>query len=237
MSWVGAPDVASHQGYWQNFSAGLLNDFMAASYKDAGAPAGTSTDVIAEIAAAGGSAFLTSLVFGPEAGVAGALLEGGKDAFQTATESQLKAPFSAALTAAFGNGTGDSGNVSPADLTSASSLWDTVVRQSAAGPGGGQPGLRPDGSVYLGPNAPASVGGRNVLYYEQQYGGTFFDASTGTLLPLDKVQQDPRALAAYNAWLQDPAVSYANGQEFAARATGQVWGGYARGFSQSSGGG
>ena len=62
---------------------------MARSYQGAGAPAG-KLGHYRRVAAAGGSAFLTSLVFGPEAGVADALLEGGKDAFQSATEQTLK---------------------------------------------------------------------------------------------------------------------------------------------------
>lgn len=227
MSWVGQPDAPTHQGFWSNFSAGVLNDFMASSYQAAGHQAGTSADAIAEIAAAGGSAFLASLVFGPEAGVATALVEGGKDAFQTATENQLKAPFQTVLDSAFSNGTDKAGQIAASDLTNTQTIWEGTVRTWATSQGG----LQPDGNVIVQPGVTAaSVGGHPVQYYEQQYGGTFVDPSTHQLLPLDQIQHNPQALAAYNAWLQDPAVSYANAGEFSTKAQGQVWGAYARGF-------
>jgi hypothetical protein len=50
-------------------------------------------------------------------------------------------------------------------------------------------------------------------FYEEHYGGTFTD-SNGNILPLDEIRDDPEALAAYNAWLQDPAVQWATGQPF-----------------------
>lgn len=231
-SWVGQPDAPSHQGYWSNFSAGILNDFMASTYKTAGAPAGNSSDAIAEIAAAGGAAFLTSLVFGPEAGVAEALVEGGKDAFQTATESQLKTPFHAVLDAAFSGGTDQAGQISASSLTDTQTIWDKTVRIWAS-----QGGLQQDGTAVVKPGVTAaSVGGHPVQYYQQQYGGTFVDPSTHALLPLDQIQKDPKALAAYNAWLQDPAVSYANASEFQTQANGQVWDNYARSFATGGGG-
>ncbi|NED96322.1 hypothetical protein G1H11_13490 [Phytoactinopolyspora alkaliphila] len=45
-------------------------------------------------------------------------------------------------------------------------------------------------------------------FYERHYGGTFTD-SNGRLLPFEEIVSDPDALAAYNAWLQDPAVQQA----------------------------
>ncbi|SDU86153.1 BTB/POZ domain-containing protein [Jiangella alkaliphila] len=42
-------------------------------------------------------------------------------------------------------------------------------------------------------------------FYEESYGASFRDDS-GNILPLDQIREDPAALEAYNAWLQDPAV-------------------------------
>ena len=44
----------------------------------------------------------------------------------------------------------------------------------------------------------------------------------GTLKPADEIQKDPKALAAYNAWLQDPAVSNQVGPYFAAQSGGAL---------------
>ncbi|NEE02789.1 hypothetical protein [Phytoactinopolyspora halotolerans] len=45
-------------------------------------------------------------------------------------------------------------------------------------------------------------------FYEEHYGGEFTDGS-GRILPFEEIASDPDALAAYNAWLQDPAVQRA----------------------------
>lgn len=50
-------------------------------------------------------------------------------------------------------------------------------------------------------------------FYEELYGGRFTDDS-GNLLDKDEFKDDPEALAAYNAWLQDPAVQRANSPFF-----------------------
>jgi len=64
----GQESIPEKQGFWNDFSLGVMDDFMASHYQAAGAKAGDSSEKIAEIAASGGAAFLTSLAFGPEAG-------------------------------------------------------------------------------------------------------------------------------------------------------------------------
>jgi hypothetical protein len=50
-------------------------------------------------------------------------------------------------------------------------------------------------------------------YYEDKYGASFTDEN-GSILPFDDIVNDPDALAAYNAWLQDPAVQRATNDFF-----------------------
>ncbi len=49
--------------------------------------------------------------------------------------------------------------------------------------------------------------------YEERHGGRFTDDS-GNLLDKEEFKDDPQALAAYNAWLQDPAVQRSNSPFF-----------------------
>jgi len=53
----------------------------------------------------------------------------------------------------------------------------------------------------------------------------------GQLKPLEEIQKDPKALAAYNAWLQDPAIVNANGSAFRTNELGKLSSGYARSFA------
>jgi hypothetical protein len=232
VDWTQDPNVPMHQGFWNHTSLGFLNDFMAANYQAAGSTAGKSTsDVLTELLAAGGSSFLTSLVFGPEAGVADALLDGAKDTFQSAAEDGLTTAFS-------GGPDSSSGGGGATDLTSAQAQWDITVREWAdPSTPGVPPGLTHAGLAVM----PVTYMGKpydgNVHTYEQEYGGTFFDDQTGQLLSLSKIQANTKALEAYNAWLQDPAIVAANGQAFATTSAGQTWSGYARGFGSDSGSG
>ena len=50
----GLEQVPQNQGFWNDSSLGLLNDFLARSYQGAGAPAGGSPISIADVVAAGG---------------------------------------------------------------------------------------------------------------------------------------------------------------------------------------
>ena len=144
----GLEQVPKNQGFWNDSSLGLLNDFMARSYQGAGAPAGNGPDTIAEIAAAGGSAFLTSLVFGPEAGVADALLEGGKDAFQTATEQTLRSVWPDTVDSS------PSGGEALAKLTGVQWQWALTVNQWYNGTGPNQPPPGIDPVHYMGRPQP-----------------------------------------------------------------------------------
>lgn len=225
VDWTQDPDVPTRQGFWNHTSLGYLNDFMAASYQAAGAPAGDSNTVISDIVAAGGSAFLTGLLLGPEAGVANALLEGTKDAFQETVYN--------GLSTAFGGGPDTTGgNGATSDLTSAQAQWDITVREWADPPNPAvPPGLKPDGTAVTPVTYMGQTYDGDVHAYEREYGGNFFDDQAGRLLALKTIQENPEALAAYNAWLQDPAVVAANGQAFGTTAAGQAWAGYARGFT------
>ena len=59
------------------------------------------------------------------------------------------------------------------------------------------------------------------LPYEQRYGGNFMN-SDGSIKPSDEIAKDPKALAAYNAWLQDPAISAQQGPLFATQSGGAL---------------
>jgi hypothetical protein len=214
----GLEQVPLNQGFWNDSSLGLLNDFMARSYQGAGAPAGDGSDTIAEIAAAGGSAFLTSLVFGPEAGVADALLEGGKDAFQTATERTL--------TAAWPGGVDSSPNGSEAlsQLTGVQLQWaGTVNRWYNGDPGQNEPPPGIDPVQYMGRTYTG-----DPTAYERQYGGYFI--KDGKIPDPAAIAENPQALAAYNAWLQDPAIVNANEGRFRDTSLGELMSQYANSY-------
>ena len=218
----GKEDIPEQQGFWNNFSLGEMDDFMASHYQAAGAKAGNSSEKIAEIAASAGGAFLTSLVFGPEAGVAEVLTEAAteakKDAFQTAVEGTLSQAFK-----------GDPEKPDAPDellqqLISVPGGWEGTVRQWY---GNSLPPI--DKVAYNGTTYTGDPG-----RYEQQYGGQFVDPN-GQLMPLEEIQKDPKALAAYNAWLQDPAVVNANAAAFRSTDLGKLSSGYARSFASAGG--
>ena len=74
----GLEQVPQNQGFWNDSSLGLLNDFMARSYQGAGAPAGGSPISIADVVAAGGSAFLDQPGVRPGGGSRGRSARGGQ---------------------------------------------------------------------------------------------------------------------------------------------------------------
>lgn len=212
----GGPSVPLDQGFWNDASLGMLRDFMAHNYQVAGAPAG-GTSSIADIAAAGGSAILTSLVFGPEAGLADALIEGGKDAFQTAAEDDL--------TQVFG-GDGPPQPVNDAALTQLTGIqqnWSQIVNNWY------DAGNRATSTTYMKQpydGNPASYitefsgPGKNANFIQN---GQIIDPST----------MNASQLAAYNAWLQDPAIVSANREEFISKGLGQLLDQYAQGYAGS----
>ena len=67
-------------------------------------------------------------------------------------------------------------------------------------------------------------------------GVTFFDDKIGKLTRLGEIQEVSKALAAYNAWLQDPVIAYDNGPAFADTPIGPRWSGFPRAISSSGGG-
>lgn len=218
----GQEGVPDHQGFWNDFSLGVMNDFMASSYKLAGQPAGDSGLKISEVLAAGGSAFLTSLVFGPEAGVADALLEGGKDAFQTTAESELSKAFE-------GDPKSSDANAALDELTSVPSTYSSTIQHWYNSVPGQPPPI--DKVTYQGQPYTG-----DPSTYIAQYSGPGKDANfieNGQLMEPGRMNQ--YQLAAYNAWLQDPAVVNANAAAVRQAELGQVSSGYARGFAGGGG--
>ena len=74
------------------------------------------------------------------------------------------------------------------------------------------------------------------LPYEQQYGGNFMN-SDGSIKPTDDIAKDPKSLAAYNAWLQDPAISAQQGPLFATQSGGALMSMYDHLLGGGGGGG
>jgi hypothetical protein len=218
------PGAAQRAGYWNDQSLGMLDYFFASNYQAAGHKAGegnTVLETLMEAVNAGGATLLTSVAFGPEAGAAVITMdmveEAGKDAFSSAAESTL-----GKITAPITDG-GDGGatNASDAadkvfsDLTTIQGHWSSEVNNAwtqsvqNASTAKDFPPVWYNGVQYTA----------DPHQYEQQYGGTFLN-SNGTVM--DASQMSPKALAAYNAWLQDPAISSVIAQRFSAISQGSV---------------
>jgi hypothetical protein len=187
--------VPDNQGFWNDESFKLTDRFIVHQYQATGQQAGKSNEAISEIAAAAGSAFITSLVFGPEAGVGEALLEGIKDGFQSGVEKQLGQAF---------QGDELESPESPEaiqSITQSNSNWDRIIRNWYNN--GGRPAAA--GVTYNGVHYDG-----NPDIYINQFGGAgkanFLD--NGKIKDLD--QMTPDQLAAYNAWLRDAAIADAN---------------------------
>jgi hypothetical protein len=230
--------AAAYAGYWNDQSIGMLDHFFASNYKAAGAQAGEGSKAVlatlTDALNAGAATLLTSVAFGPEAGAVELLADAGKDAFSSATETTL-----GKITGPLTEG-GDSGaaNASDAaskvfsDLTTIQGRWSSTVTGAwnQSQQNGGTPGQ-------VNPRDFPSVWYNGVQYtadphqYEQQYGGNFLN-SDGTVM--DSSQLGPKALAAYNAWLQDPAISSAVAANFSATSQGSLNSYYG---SQMGGGG
>jgi hypothetical protein len=230
--------AAAYAGYWNDQSIGMLDYFFASNYKAAGAQAGEGSKAVlatlTDALNAGAATLLTSVAFGPEAGAVELLADAGKDAFSSATETTL-----GKITGPLTEG-GDSGaaNASDAaskvfsDLTTIQGRWSSTVTGAwnQSQQNGGTPGQ-------VNPRDFPSVWYNGVQYtadphqYEQQYGGNFLN-SDGTVM--DSSQLGPKALAAYNAWLQDPAISSAVAANFSATSQGSLNSYYG---SQMGGGG
>ena len=179
----GAYLTVEGSGGWSVMQRSWVGAFMAYNYQKSGETAGDSTSSIASVVADGGAAFLSGLLFGPEAGVAAALLsagaDGGKAAFETAASKTLEGPISSALDGSAAPPPGDP----TTGILGLQQQWLAVVMQNS------QPGNMPG----------------NPLSYEQRYGGNFLD-SGGHFLSPDDIAKSGNAQAALNAWLQDPAV-------------------------------
>jgi hypothetical protein len=197
-AWRNDPmQVPDNMSPWGNEQVKLMDDFVVHQYQATGQQAGSDPSQIADIVAAGGAAAITSLLFGPEAGVLAALAEGGKDAFQTGVESAISDTFGS-------NGDQLTNPVPPEaiqQITQADSNWERIVRNWYNEGGKPAQGVSYDGQPAIGdPN-----------YYINEYGGASANFLGGgqppKLLPLSEIQTHPAQLAAYNAWLQSGAIA------------------------------
>ena len=230
--------AALYAGYWNDQSIGMLDYFFASNYQAAGHQAGEGSNAVLETLTeafnAGAATLLTSVAFGPEAGAVELLADAGKDAFSSATESTL-GKITGPLTE---GGDGGAANASDAadkvfsDLSTIQGRWSSDVttawnqsQQNGATPGQVNPKDFPP-VYYNGVQYTA-----DPHQYEQQYGGNFL-SSDGTVM--DPSQMSAKQLAAYNAWLQDPAISSAVATNFAAQSQGSFNSYYS---SQLGGGG
>jgi hypothetical protein len=223
------PSTPLYAGYWNDQSIGMLDYFFASNYQAAGHQAGEGNDVLKTLldaVNAGGATLLTSVAFGPEAGAAiittDMLVDAGKDAFSSATETTL----GKVTEPLAGSGDGGPANASDAadkvfsDLTMIQRRWSNEVttRWNAS-----QQNAGTSGQVSTQDFPPVWYNG--VQYtadphqYEQQYGGTFLNAN-GTVM--DQSRMSPKALAAYNAWLQDPAISSVVAAKVSVNSQGSV---------------
>jgi len=216
-------DTPLNAGYWNDSSIGMLDYFFASNYQAAGSTAGDDSgvkDILISAFSAGGAALLTSAVFGPEAGVMEMIGEAGKDAFSTGSEETIKS----ITTKLADGGDGDGPPPLTESLTKIQGEWADGVgdmwQQSGSTPGHPtflDPKKYPSG--YVEYNGVKYTG--DPLSYEQQYGGDFMN-SDGSIKSSDDIAKDPKALAAYNAWLQDPAISAQHGQKFTAQSGGAL---------------
>jgi hypothetical protein len=214
-----------YAGYWNDSSIGMLDYFFASNYRAAGAQAGQGNEVtktLLEALNAGTATLLTSVAFGPEAGAVELLAEAGKDAFSSATESTL-GKITEPLTEGEDGKPVDASDAADkvfSDLATIQGKWssDVTTAWNQSQQNGGTPG-----QVNAKDFPPVYYNG--VQYtadphqYEQQYGGTFLN-SDGTVM--DSSKMNDKQLAAYNAWLQDPAISSAIATTFSSQSQGSL---------------
>ncbi len=228
------PDAADHAGYWNDQSIGVLDYFFASNYQAAGHQAGEGSNAVMETLTeafnAGAATLLTSVAFGPEAGAVELLADAGKDAFSSAAESTL-----GKVTGPLADSGGGAGNASDdadkvfSNLTTIQGKWSSDVttawNQSVQNHSTATdfPQVYYNGAPYTG----------NPQQYEQQYGGNFLN-SDGTVM--DTSQMNAKQLAAFNAWLQDPAISNVVARKFAAESQGSFGSYYSSQLSGGSGG-
>jgi hypothetical protein len=234
------PDTPTHAGYWHDTSTGLLDYFFASNYQAAGSTAGNGDggvkDILVGAFSAGSATLLTSVMFGPEAGAMELIGEAGKDAFSSAAEDSIK---TITTKLADGGDGGDGPAPLDASLTSMQQQWSdgvtTMWQQSGSTPG--HPSFLPKATYpqgYVEYNGVKYNG--DPLPYEQQYGGSFMN-SDGSIKSTDDIAKDPKSLAAYNAWLQDPAISAQQGPLFATQSGGALMSMYDHLLGGGGGGG
>jgi hypothetical protein len=212
----------------------MLDYFFASNYQAAGAQAGQGNavlDTLMDAVDAGGATLLTSVVFGPEAGAVELLADAGKDAFSSAAESTLgkiTGPLADSGDGGASNASADADNVF-SNLTTIQGKWSSDVttawNQSVQNHSTATdfPQVYYNGVPYTG----------NPQQYEQQYGGNFLN-SDGTVM--NQSQMNAKQLAAFNAWLQDPAISNVVATNFAAESQGSFGSYYSSQLSGGSGG-
>jgi hypothetical protein len=227
------PDTADHAGYWNDQSIGVLDYFFASNYQAAGHQAGEGSNAVMETLTeafnAGAATLLTSVAFGPEAGAVELLADAGKDAFSSAAESTLgkiTGPLADSGDGGASNASDDADKVF-SNLTTIQGKWSSDVTTAWNQSVQNHSTATDFPQVYY--NGVPHTG--NPQQYEQQYGGNFLN-SDGTVM--DTSQMNAKQLAAFNAWLQDPAISNVVARKFAAESQGSFGSYYS---SQLGGGG
>ena len=239
--------AANYAGYFHDQSFGALNYFFASNYDAAGATAGDDgggiVGTLRDALNSGAGTLLASVVFsavaGPEAGAAlittDMLSDAGQDAFSSVTESGLDAAEnSIGQILASQPPAPNSADGIVQGLTSVQGNWEyavnTVWQQSGSKAGHvvteDFPPVWYQGVQYTG----------DPGQYEEQYGGTFLKDGR-TILPIAQIAKNPKALAAYNAWLQDPAIVAVAAGQFRSDEEGAVDGMYAASVNGGGGGG
>jgi hypothetical protein len=184
---------------WQDEQSVLMTRFILHEYQAAGRQAGTgASGIIMEALAEGAGATITSMVFGPEAGLAEAVADGRTAASETEIAGEITSAFS---------GDGDSDGTLAKDvpaselesITRAGPVWQEVVRNWF-----NNGGKAPTDVTF---NHKKAIG--DPTYYIMEYGGNManFINSDGTLMYPNQMNQ--WQLAAYNAWLQSGALQAA----------------------------
>ena len=204
-------DTPYHAGYWNDQSIGMLDYFFASNYQAAGATAGDGSNDVKDILVGrvqrGCRDAADQRDFRPggrrhgtdRRGGQGRLLQRGRG------QHQARSPRSSptAATAATARPPLD------ASLTSIQQQWadgvTTMWQQSGSKPG--HPSFLPGPRIPRGTWSTTGCSTTATRFPTNSSTAANFMNSDGSVKSTDEIAKDPKALAAYNAWLQDPAIS------------------------------
>ena len=219
------PSAAQHAGYWNDQSIGMLDYFFASNYQAAGHQAGEGSNAVLETLTeafnAGAATLLTSVAFGPEAGAAvitrtarrrgqGRVLQRGGEHARQDHRAAHRRRRRRRRERQRRRGQGlQQPDHDPGPLVERRHHRLEPVRAEPSTATG-----LPAGLLQRRASTPPTRS-----QYEQQYGGNFLN-SDGTVM--DASQMSAKQLAAYNAWLQDPAISNVVASELRGAVPGVV---------------